>query len=139
MLLYEDYNDSYPYEHIDTLRDTLSHVKKYGDIERIYSTLKLPKELKDVFKVLAEHTVPPLERLVKESLSIVGASLVSLYDEGHGRYKVEYEYHGIRDSVIINDQLFTLDAGICLSGRDTDFDLSSIVLVKSRRTWDDDY
>jgi len=135
LLLYEDLNPRYPIETIERLRSVFENAIKTKKVEM----KGFPKELKKALMIAVEAYETPLEKLVKESLKIVGAKLVNLKDLGRGQYLVEYEYEGREDSVVVDDSLFVLDAGICLSGREHDFDLSSIVLVKHRyyeERWD---
>lgn len=124
VLLYEDINERYPTEQIEKLREAVK--------TRVKQNLHLPKELQTAFELAVESDKPPLERLVRHSLKLVNAQFTSLTDLGNGQYQVKYTYKGKSDSVVINDNLTVLNAGICLEGHDRDFDLSSIVLVKER-------
>lgn len=135
-LLYEGAGLSFPEQ--DDLRNKLKQVTRTTDLDRLSSELPYRREVKRVFRLVAEQYIPPLERVIKEALRIVNAKFVDLVDRGRGRYEVAYEYKGRRNSVTVNEDLVCLDAGICLSGRDTDFDLSSVVLVKARRYYNDD-
>jgi len=74
---------------------------------------------------------------VSHALGFAGAKLQGIVDTGSGRYRVSYVFRESVESVTVDDTLRVLDAGICLSGRERDFDLSSIVWVKHRR-WGDE-
>ncbi|GAG92035.1 unnamed protein product, partial [marine sediment metagenome] len=90
------------------------------------------EEREAILFAMDQHT-PNFEKLVGESLRFIGASLQGLSDLGNGQHRVEYMFEGKRGSVTINDQLTTLDSGICLEGRDRDYDVGSVILVKHRR------
>jgi len=130
-LLYESAGLSFPEQ--DDLRNKLKEVTRATDLDHLSSELPYRREIKRVFRLVAEQYIPPLERVVKEALRIVNAQFIELTDMGRGRYEVRYVYQSKPDSVIINEDLVCLSAGICLSGKDTDFDLSSVILVKARR------
>lgn len=127
LLIYEDINERYPTEEIQKLRHGLETWRECG-----VADLHLPRELHTAFKLAVESEVPPLERLVKYSLRLAEAQFQSLTDLGSGQHRVGYSYKGHSDSVVIDDNLTVIDAGICLNGHDRDFDLSSIVFVKAR-------
>lgn len=127
------YEDIYPLATPDKMRTKLAEVTRTTDIDSFSSALTYPREVRRAFRIVADQYIPPLERLVKEALRIVNAKFIALKDEGRGIYRIHYEYKSRQDSVTVNESLICLDSGICLSGRDTDFGLSSVILVKSRR------
>lgn len=70
----------------------------------------------------------PTERL-REALEHAGAELVA-YLERNDSYRVTYRVGGVQHTSAVNkDNLNVQVAGICLSGRDGDFDLASLVGV----------
>jgi len=129
LLIFEDYHDRYPREKTDYLRQMLDKWIKSSVKVESYDA-GFPRELFNAFQIAKETQVPPLERLVKYSLKLAEAKFQSLIDLGNGQHRVDYSYKGHSDSVVIDENLTVLDSGICLSGRDRDFDLSSVVLVK---------
>jgi len=131
LLIFEDYHDRYPREKTDHLRQMLEKWMKSSVKVESYD-VGFPRELFNAFQIAKDLHVPPLERLVKYSLKLAEARFQSLTDLGNGQHRVDYRYKGHDDSVVIDENLTVLDAGICLDGRDRDFDLSSIVLVKHR-------
>lgn len=133
-LLFEDYHYRYDQELIEKARSYLKEITSNPLRSKVKEPLKLPAELREAVKIIADQTTPPLERMVKHSLGIVGAELVSLEDLGLGRYRVTYIYKGIRDFIDIDDSLFCVDIGICVDGHDRDFDLASGILVKHERS-----
>jgi len=136
-LMFEDYHYKYDPELINRARDYLSSLRASSYRKDIIAdALKLPAELREGVKIIADSITPPLERMVKHSLSLVNAEFVSLQDMGAGRYRVTYLYKGARDYIDIDDSLFCLNIGICVDGHDRDFDLASGILVKHGR---DDY
>ena len=138
LLIFEDYHDRYPKEKTDYLRQMLERWMKSAVKVQSYEA-GYPRELIHAFQIAKEAHVPPLERLVKGSLRIVQAEFLSLSDQGGGQYQVTYRYKGREDSVLIDDSLFVLDARICLSGREHEQDLSSIVLIKERAKQQEEY
>lgn len=132
-LLYEDVNERFPIEQIEQLRHAFRNWEECGVAE-----LHLPKELCDAFEVMKTTAEDPIERMVKYALKLADAKLEKLEDLGNGQFRVDYIYKDHNDSVVIDDKLTVLSSGICLSGRDKDFDLTSIVFVKYKRR-DEDY
>ena len=75
-----------------------------------------------------EATGDPAARL-REALAHAGAELVG-YLERNDSYRVTYRVGGVQHTSAVNkDNLNVQVAGICLSGRDGDFDLASLVGV----------
>jgi hypothetical protein len=69
------------------------------------------------------------ERRLREALEHAGAQL-SDFVEHRDEYRVTYEVAGRRHvSIVRKGDLTVQTAGICLSGRDSDFDLASLVGV----------
>lgn len=132
-LLFEDYHYRYDQELIERARSYLKEITSSLLKTKVRESLKLPLELREAIKIIADRTTPPLERMVKHSLEIVGAELVSVEDLGLGRYRVTYIYKGIKDFIDIDDSLFCVNIGICVDGHDRDFDLASGILVKHER------
>ena len=137
-LMFEDYHYKYDPELIIKAREYLRSLKDFPyKKDSMIDELKLPSELREAVKLIADRFTPPLERMVKHSLKLVNAQFVSLEDMGAGRYRVTYLYKGIRDFIDIDDSLFCLNLGICVEGHDREFDLASGILVKHNRY--DDY
>lgn len=69
------------------------------------------------------------ERRLESALALAGGRLVS-FEERHGTFTVTYTVDGQAfQSVVTKKDLSVVSAGICLSGRDRDFDLASLVSV----------
>jgi len=91
------------------------------------------REEREAIRFAMDQITPAFEKLVAESLRFIGANLQGIKDLGNGQHRVEYQFERNTGSVVINDQLTTLDAGICLSGMDREYDIGSVILVKHRR------
>jgi hypothetical protein len=90
----------------------------------------------------AETAVSRTERRLREALEHARARLRS-YFEREDAYLVSFEVDGQEySSTVRRDDLTVLSAGVCLSGRDEDFDLTSLVGVlregssRGRWAWD---
>ena len=84
-----------------------------------------------------ESRVTKEERAMRSDLSHLGASLTSFESYGSG-YIVCYQDGGTQHEVRVRSDFTVTSAGICLSGRDEDFDLASIVAVMRGRSYGDD-
>ena len=65
---------------------------------------------------------------IRSALEHSGALLLS-YTERRDGYTVRYEVDGKQHTSFVNKELHVHSAGICLSGRDNDFDLASLCSV----------
>jgi hypothetical protein len=68
------------------------------------------------------------ERRLRDALALGGARLVG-YEAGEGVLRVSWERDGQRSITLVDANLQVVSAGICLSGEDQRFDLTSIVGV----------
>jgi hypothetical protein len=90
-------------------------------------------------KALAEQRTT-LEGNIRWHLEFAGANLVGWKEQGEG-VRVEWEYGGQRYDMRVSRNMRIESAGVCLSGGDRHFNLSSIVSVmeeRNRRYEDDD-
>ncbi len=76
------------------------------------------------------------EKRLRQALKLGGGELRQFQDRGH-YWTVDWttsdgEHH---TSAIAKDDLTVVSSGICLSGRDRDFDLQSLVGVMEHREW----
>jgi hypothetical protein len=71
------------------------------------------------------------EGRIRYRLEYVGAELVEYKKRGE-RFDVTYEYNGARFTMNVRPDMRIESAGICLSGEDSNHDLSSIVLTMER-------
>ena len=69
-----------------------------------------------------------LEGRLQSALEYSGARLLAWTEHGEG-YEVVWEHEGRQYRTLIRPDLFVESAGICLSGRDSDYNLSAIVHV----------
>jgi hypothetical protein len=136
-LIYEDINERFPAGQIDLLRTAFTYMENMGGYQT-QPKFALPKELREALELAVATTERPIERMVKYALKLAGATLVKLEDMGNGQYRVNYHYKDYDDSVIINDKLTVISSGICLSGRDMEQDLTSIVFVLDKKHREDD-
>lgn len=127
VLVYKDIQWRYPTKPLDEARELMED-PEYVPRGR--------REERAAIRFALDQQTPAFEKLVAESLRFIGANLQGLKDLGNGQHRVEYQFEEKVDSVVINDQLTTLDAGICLSGMDRDYDVGSVILVKHRRQWE---
>ncbi|HVR84471.1 MAG TPA: hypothetical protein VMU54_09180 [Planctomycetota bacterium] len=81
------------------------------------------------------------ERRIERALKVAGAEFLG-FRESHGTFVVTWRVEGqLHESVISRDDLTVVSSGVCLSGRDRDFDLTSLVGVmrqRAREGHDDD-
>jgi hypothetical protein len=71
----------------------------------------------------------PEERRLEAALRLAGASLEG-FSEQHGVLTVRYLVDGVsHESTVTKNTLEVVSSGICLSGQDRDFDLTSLVSV----------
>lgn len=68
------------------------------------------------------------ERRLRQALELGGARLVDFQTDADG-LRVVWERDGLRSAALVGRDLGVLSAGICLSGQDRRFDLTSIVGV----------
>lgn len=67
---------------------------------------------------------------ISESLKVGGAKLNKYWESGKDRTTVQFTLEGTNHTVVVrSNDLTILSSGICLSGKDTDFDLTSLVSV----------
>lgn len=86
---------------------------------------------------IAEFAQPRLdERRLRQALKLGGGELHQFQDRGE-YWTVDWTTSdGVRHtSAIAKDDLTVVSSGICLSGRDRDFDLQSLVGVMEHREW----
>lgn len=133
-LLYEDMNERFPLEQIELMRKAMEDFLKLGKFDDIR---RLPTELRDILELAIQTTERPIETMVKYALKLASAQLVKLEELGSGQYRVTYHYKDYDDSVTIDDKLTVISSGICLSGRDREQDLTSVVFVKDKKERDD--
>ena len=79
--------------------------------------------------------MPPEERAMRAELAHLGGELVSYEPVGDG-WRIRWRDGKHLYETLVGRDFTVLSAGICLSGRDEDFDLASIVSVmrEARRT-----
>lgn len=135
-LLYEDINERFPTAQIEMLRIAFTYMQKMGSYQT-FPKFALPKEMLDALEIAVATTERPIETMVKYALKLASAKLVKLEELGNGQYQVTYHYKDYDDSVIVDDKLTVISSGICLSGRDREQDLTSIVFVKDKKERDD--
>jgi hypothetical protein len=129
-LLYEDLNERFPTQQIERLRELFAYYVGHGWEK---PPEKLSAEQLNVLELALKSWKRPIETMSEYALKLSGAKLLKVEDLGSGQYRVNYQYKGYFDSVIINDTLTVLNSGICLDGNDQNFDLSSIVFVKDKK------
>jgi hypothetical protein len=80
-------------------------------------------------RFLREHA-----QRVREALATGGAEMVDLA-RADGELRVTWERDGQRGTAVIDPQLNVVSSGICLSGEDAKFDLTSVVGVTLDSPW----
>ena len=115
----------------DELRGALSTLTKDPQIEGLTeeerSVYQLTLDLR--IKQLEEENKDRNEERIKKALQHSGAVYRSYQERGE-MYTVEYSIDGdVHRSVVNKNNLAVQSAGICLSGRDQSFDLTSLVTV----------
>ena len=128
-LLYEDLNERYPLEQIQLMRKAMDDFLMLGKFDDIRS---LPMELRSALELAIQSTEQPIVSMTKYALKLAGAEFKKLTDLGSGQFRVAYHYKDYDDEVVIDDKLTVISSGICLSGRDKDYDLTGIIFVKDR-------
>lgn len=82
-----------------------------------------------VLSTVREELVGKEERRIKDALNRGGAELSS-YTEAEGGYVVKWKFDGEEFTTVVRkEDLTVVSSGICLSGKDRLFDLTSIVGV----------
>ncbi len=76
----------------------------------------------------ATRAAAQVEQRLRHALTVGGARLVG-YEVCEGNLRVTWERDGQRSVALVNANLDTVSAGICLSGEDERFDLVSLVGV----------
>lgn len=117
---------------VSTLRDRLREKAKPGN----FSVLGCVPQEYLAYKMLFIDTYDTVDRpkddntRITDALKHSGANLGSWRDAGAGRATVSFSLDGQNFNVIVNKaDLSVQSSGICLSGKDSDFDLSSLVSV----------
>jgi len=84
-----------------------------------------------------EERKKTVEEKIESALAYSGAALKAWTEYGGG-YEVIWTHDGREYRTIIRQDLFCESAGICLSGRDSDYNLSAIVhvLAQARRRYE---
>lgn len=89
-------------------------------------------EMRAVFSLLQNRMLKEQKRTlrgrIEAALLYSGATLKAWTERGQG-YEVVWEHEGREYRMLIKPDLFVESAGICLSGRDSDYSLSAIVHV----------
>lgn len=124
------------------LRDALSELT---DNARIEGSGGISKEEKLAYGIALAHEIEDRKDLEEERIKIAltrgGAKYRSYVDRGD-TYSVEYTVDGHRHTAIVNKETLEVQtAGICLSGRDRNFDMQSLVGVMKehhRSGWHDE-
>lgn len=118
--------NSMPYQH------EREHMKEVGQRSRT--------EQRDWLREEARRT--PLERALRHALAKADATLLSFSEvpaagDSPGNLVVEWSESGktLRYRSMLDPRLAVISSGICLSGRDRDFDLTSLVSVMTDSPW----
>lgn len=82
----------------------------------------------------AESESQRMRGLLAAALATAGARLVACQRRGDD-WRVTWERAGARSTTLVDDRLGVVSAGICLSGADRQFDLTSIVGVVQASPW----
>lgn len=112
-------------------------MRGHYDSEELPETIQCsgmsPRELA-AYQVAREHKLEmlgdPEERRLKHALEGIGGRLVR-YEAVDNVYRVTYEVDGHEDVTVVdqNSLIANFTTGICLSGRDSNFDLTTMVSV----------
>lgn len=129
------------------LRQALAADESPGDVHvlgavpqelRVYRLLwriKHPEETKTTFQA---GPATDEERL-REALSHADAELDAFWLDPQGNFVVRFLLDGLPQTTVVTRDLNVLTAGICLSGQDRNFDLTSLVGVYRESRQDDYY
>lgn len=144
VLIFKDFHLRYPTLRLDALRGVIDTTDPVVFIPGGRVT-KPTREEMEAFEFAKKSTKPAIERLIEESLHFVEAKLIKYADQGNGQYRVDYEYKGEQDWLVVNQRLTVVEAGFCLTNKQgehyaghVNYDLGSMVLVKHRgkHRWD---
>ncbi|MFP4435732.1 MAG: hypothetical protein ACLFVO_00485 [Chloroflexaceae bacterium] len=127
---YDDVDHRADLSTAETLRTALaaeqeaSHVAGLGAGEQAAYTLLLQQATEQRVNSIAART----ERRLRHALEIGGAQLLG-YELTDNGLRVTWQRNGRRSVTLVGTDLGVVSAGICLSGEDDRFDLTSIVGV----------
>lgn len=124
-----------------TIAETLqSHLKQWVPIEELQFKGITP-EMRSLYELVTQRIegfAQPQrdEKRLRQALKVGGGELHQFHDRGD-YWTVDWTTSdGVRHtSAIAKDDLTVVSSGICLSGRDRDFDLQSLVGVMEHQEW----
>jgi len=133
--LYESHNHSLD----NRLLEEMSQVKEFFKKKRLMKYC--PSRFQEAYILATEHR-KNTEKLTKEqqiqtALVRTNAKL-QRYVEQNGEYVVTFDVDGRTFTSRVNKDLRVITSGICLSGKDSDFDLQSLVTVFQEKIQNDD-